>query len=80
MKKTIKIGKSGLAYIPEELRKEGYKGNVECLPNAITFTLIRPGSSLADVKRSLQNVIKDIELRLEYERREREANGEGIIR
>ncbi len=71
MKRTIKISsKSGLAYISEEMRKEGYEGEIECLPNAITFTLIRPGSKMADVKRSLENVIKDIELRMEYEQRE----------
>lgn len=70
MKSIIKIGKSGLAYIPEKMREEGYKGDIECLPNAITFTLIRPGSSMADVKRSLENVIKDIELRIKYHREE----------
>lgn len=70
MKRIIRIGRSGLAYIPKEIRKAGYMGDIECLPNAITFTLIRPGSEMVDVKRSLQNVIKDIDLRLEYERRE----------
>ncbi len=75
MKRVIKINKdSGLAYISDAMRKEGYEGDVECLPNAITVTLIRPGSNLADVKRSLQNVIKDIDLRIEYEQREKEAN------
>lgn len=67
MKPVIKINAtSGLAYISEKIRKEGYKGDVECLPNAITLTLIRPGSSLQDVKKSLQNVLKDIDLRLKY--------------
>jgi len=55
---------SGLAYISRKIREEGYVNEIECLPNAITITLIRPGSSLADVKKSLQNVIKDIDLKL----------------
>jgi len=67
MKSTIKVDrKSGLAYISERIRKEGYKGNVDCLRNAITLILIRPGSSLKDVKRSLQHVLQDINLKLKY--------------
>ena len=62
---TIKINEnSGLAYISDEIRKEGYVGSIDCLPNAITLTLIRPGASLEDVKRSLENVLKDLELRM----------------
>ena len=71
MKPIIKINpNSGLAYISENIRKEGYVGSVDCLPNAITLTLIRPGASLEDVKKSLENVIKDIELRLKYHEKE----------
>jgi len=67
MRSTIKINRrSGLAYISERIRKEGYKGDVDCLRNAITLVLIRPGSSLKDVKRSLQNVLQDINLKLKY--------------
>lgn len=63
----IKINpNSGLAYISEDIRKEGYVGDIDCLPNAITLTLIRPGASLKDVKCSLENVIKDLELRMKY--------------
>lgn len=72
MKPTIKINpNSGLAYISEDIRKEGYVGNVDCLPNAITITLIRPGASLEDVKRSLENVLKDLELRMKYHKTEK---------
>lgn len=63
----IKIHKgTGLAYISEKIRAEGYVDKVECLPNAITLTLIRPGASWEDVKRSLQTVLKDIDLRIKY--------------
>ena len=67
MRSTIKINqKSGLAYISQRIRKEDYKGDVNCLLNAITLILIRPGSSLKDVKRSLQHVLQDIDLKLKY--------------
>lgn len=67
MKPTIRINpKSGIAYISEDIRDEGFVGEVDTLPNAITLTLIRPGSKLSDVKKSLENVLRDIELRLKY--------------
>ena len=70
MKPTIKINpNSGLAYIPNDIREEGFVGDVDCLPNAITLTLIRPGSSLEDVKKSLENVLKDLELRMKYHKK-----------
>ena len=79
MKQVIKINRnSGLAYISEDIRREGYVDDVECLPNAITLTLIRPGSSLADVKSSLQNVLKDLDLRMKYEDKDLE-NLEGNL-
>jgi hypothetical protein len=37
---------------------------VELLANAITVTLIKPGTNLKSVKRSLEIVIQDIELRM----------------
>jgi len=63
----IKINpKTGIAYISEHIRKEGFKGDIETLPNAITLTLIRPGANLEDVKHSLENVLRDIDLRIKY--------------
>jgi len=65
---TIRIDpRSGATYFPKVIRDEGFVGAVEGLPDARTFTLIRPGTKLADVKRSLEFIIRDIELRLEYE-------------
>ncbi len=57
--------KSGVTYVPKELRQEGFVGKVSGLPNACTFTLIRPGTKLPDVARSLRLVIQEIEHRLE---------------
>ena len=64
----IKINKkTGIAYISEHIRKEGFHGDVETLPNAITLTLVRPGTNLKDVKHSLENVLRDIDLRIKYQ-------------
>ena len=61
-----------MAYFPKEVRQEGFVGEIEGLPNALTFTLIKPGTSLANVATSLRIVLQDVELRRELERTERQ--------
>lgn len=71
MKTKIRIdGDTGLAYIIKALREEGFIGEVMALANARTLTLIVPGTKLADVKRSLETIINDLDLRIEYEDQE----------
>jgi predicted DNA-binding transcriptional regulator len=67
MKRTIKIYKTGHAYLGEEVANQGYNGDVEALFGAVTITLIKPNTILEDVKRSLEITIQDIELRLKQE-------------
>ncbi|GAI03889.1 unnamed protein product [marine sediment metagenome] len=53
MKFTIRVDrKTGMTYFPKEIRQEGFVGEIEGLPNALTFTLIKPGTKLADVEKS----------------------------
>lgn len=65
--KTRIDSETGFAYIAKALREEGLVGEVVGLPNARTLTLIVPGTRLLDVKRSLEGIINDIDLRIEYE-------------
>jgi len=68
VKTKIRIDReTGLAYIAKALREEGFVGEVIGLANARTLTLIMPGTKLADVKRSLETIARDLELRIEYE-------------
>jgi hypothetical protein len=68
MKTKIRIdSESGLAYIAKALRAEGFVGEVVGLANARTLTLIVPGTKLSDVKRSLETIINDLDLRIKYE-------------
>lgn len=63
---TIRVDrKTGMTYFPKEIREEGFVGQIEGLPNALTFTLIKPGTKLSDVQRSLQIVVQDIALCIE---------------
>ncbi len=62
---TIKVDpRTGVTYFPREIRKEGFVGQIEGLPNALTFTLIKPGTKLADVAKSLDIILQDIALRI----------------
>ena len=64
MKGQIKINpKTGIAYIPDNIRQEGFEGEVELLANAKTVTLFLPGASLDEIERSLLIVLDDIRLR-----------------
>ena len=64
MIKKVKFHKEGRAYFGQEVEAAGYTGDVPTLPNAITILVIKPGSKLEDVKRSVQITLKDIELRM----------------
>lgn len=66
IKRTKKRGGTYRIYLPQHIGKE-YEGEAECLANALTLTIMRPGVSLERVKESLKIVIKDIELRIKQE-------------
>lgn len=61
---SISIGeKTGITYIPKDLREEGFVGKVDGFPNALTLILVKPGASLADIERSLRILLQNIRLR-----------------
>lgn len=64
MIKIVKFYKRGHAYFGDDVENAGYKGDVPTIPNAITITVIKPKSTLVDVKRSLEITLQDIELRI----------------
>lgn len=64
MLKKVKFYKRGHAYFGDDVSAAGYKGDVPTLPNAITIVVIKPNSKLADVRRSLEITLKDIDLRI----------------
>ena len=65
MKRRIRINpKTQLAYIPDEIIREGFTDDVDAYANAITVTLVKPDSTLAEIEQSLQIVLRDIRLRM----------------
>lgn len=69
MKDSIKIYPRGIAYLGKRSEKEGYNGPCERMFNAVTQTIIKPGATLEEVKRSLELTLQDLELRIEHEGR-----------
>ena len=64
MKRKIVINEnSQLAYISDDIIKEGYRGDVELLANFNTMVLLRPGSTIKEQIESLQRLIQDLEAR-----------------
>ena len=69
---TIRIDKkTGFAYIPKVLREEGFEGEIETVANALTLTFIKPGVSPESAIKSLQIVLKDLQLRIDHQREQR---------
>jgi len=65
MKRRIRINpKTKLAYIPEDIVREGFAEDVDAYANAMTLTLVHPKASLEDVEKSLEIVLRDIRLRM----------------
>lgn len=59
--------KTGQNYLPKDIREEGFTGVVDGLANAVTVTLIKPGSKWAAVETSLGITLKDVQLRRQVE-------------
>ena len=71
MKKTLIINeKAHIAYITDDLIKEGYKGEVEMLANFNTVALLRPGSTKEEQIKSLERLTEDLRDRRDAENRE----------
>ena len=65
MRTKIKVNpNTGVLYMPKDLLADGFKGEMDALSNAMTFTIIHPSADLDKVKESLEIMLKDIDLRL----------------
>ena len=61
----MRIQKSGHTYLPEELRKAGFEGDVDLLPNYFTALIVKPGATPSQILRSLRAHLEHIEMALE---------------
>ena len=71
MRRRFKVHKRmKTIYIPSDLRKEGFDGELEGYTGAVTLTLVKPGVPLPHIVDSLKTVIQDLELRQKLERKD----------
>ena len=61
----IKVGARGSAYFSDDLRCEGYVGELDAKTSACVLVIIRPGSSFRDAIRSLDIVKADFRHRMD---------------
>jgi len=63
MRRRISMYPTGHAYLGKAVADDGYVGDVDAQFNAVTITLIKPGTTPDDIIRSLLITIEDIKLR-----------------
>lgn len=69
MRQSFKIHpRARTLYLPRDIVKDGFEGEVRGYRNAVTLTLVHPKARLRDVRDSLKVVLEDIELRLRMEK------------
>lgn len=79
MKDKVKIYKGQAAYLGKRSEEAGFVGEVDRMFNFYTQTLIRPGTKARDAIRSLELVIKDLEMRAEAEEAEEAKKEKDIV-
>lgn len=68
MKRRVRVNaEASTVYIPKEVVEDGLRGECDAYADAFTFTIVKPGASLDQVRRSLELVLKDVEMRMEPE-------------
>lgn len=70
-KGILKINSKGSTYISDELRNDGFVGDVPYYSTARIVTIVHPEATLEDALQSLDIIKQDLELRLKAEKREK---------
>ena len=61
----IKVGDKGTTYFSDDLRNEGYIGDLDASPNACVLIIPKPGAKNKDIARSLEIMAQDFAHRAE---------------
>lgn len=63
----LRVGDRGTVYFSDDLRRAGYTGDLEAIPNACVMVIPKPGAKNRDVAESLEYMIKDFNHRARLE-------------
>ena len=66
-KLKMRVQETGHTFLPTEVRKAGFEGEIDILPNHFTAVLVKPGATSAQIVRSLQAHIKHMQMVIEEE-------------
>lgn len=69
---TIRVHKGGSAYFSDDLREDGYVGDLTVIPDACAAVLEKPGASPKDIAKSLEILKAHYEHLAEMERERQE--------
>lgn len=76
MKKTVTINKNThLAYISEDIIREGFEGDVEIIFNFNTGLMLRPGSTLNEQIESAERILGNLKARSKAQKKDDENEG-----
>jgi len=59
----LKVAEHGTTYFSDDLRRAGYVGDLEAIPNACVLVIPKPGAKNRDVAESLEYMVRDFEHR-----------------
>jgi len=59
--------RGGHTYFGKGIAGDGYMGDADIIPSAVTMVIIKPGATLEAVKRSLEITLLEVEERIKQE-------------
>ena len=63
----VKFYPGGHTYFGKNLANDGYTGEADVLVSAVALVIIKPGAKLGAVKRGLEIILADLDLRIDLE-------------
>lgn len=63
----LRVGERGTVYFSDDLRRAGYTGDLEAIPNACVMVIPKPGAKNSDIAESLEYMVKDFNHRARLE-------------
>jgi hypothetical protein len=70
MKKSITINNKQNAYFPKDFIENGFTGEIDSYSDGVTVLLVKPGTSIDVIEKSIKNILWSIKLPADSEPQE----------